>query len=101
MIKVAVIGCGGIARSVHMPALRDLRMQGKIELSAVCDIIPERAEAIAKEYRAACVYTNYRQLISENKPLWCCTMKSTTEEPETVEKQAKRYNTRYNIREQL
>ena len=44
MYKVCVIGCGGIAQ-VHGPALCAL---GNVQLTACCDIVPERAQAYAE-----------------------------------------------------
>lgn len=38
MIKVAMIGFGGIAQSVHFPAYSQLEKEGKAKLVAICDI---------------------------------------------------------------
>ena len=43
-LKVGVIGAGGIARNVHLPSLGDM---DDIELVAICDLIRERAAAMA------------------------------------------------------
>jgi len=43
--RIGIIGCGGMARS-H--ASRFSMILDKIEVSAVCDLIPERAEAVAE-----------------------------------------------------
>lgn len=42
MIKVAMIGFGGIAQGAHAPAYAQLEKQGKAKLVAACDICPER-----------------------------------------------------------
>ena len=42
-IKIAVIGCGTIANSAHIPSYMEIR--DKAEIKYFCDIIPERAEA--------------------------------------------------------
>ncbi len=42
MIKVALLGYGGIAQAAHMPAYRELEKEGKLQLVAVCDIDPTR-----------------------------------------------------------
>ncbi len=39
-VKVAVVGAGGIARSVHLPSLSEME---DVQLVAICDLIPERA----------------------------------------------------------
>ena len=41
-LKVAVIGCGGIANQKHLPALS--AQKDLCELVAFCDIIEERAK---------------------------------------------------------
>jgi predicted dehydrogenase len=63
-IKAAIIGCGGIANGKHMPSLKQIP---EVELTAFCDLVPERAAKAAKEYGAkgAKTYTDYRQLLED------------------------------------
>ena len=63
MIKIGIIGCGGIANGKHLPALR--KLQNLCDLTAFCDIIPERAEKARAEYGSpdAKIYTDYRELL--------------------------------------
>jgi predicted dehydrogenase len=42
MLRVALIGFGGIAQSSHLPAYRNLQERGKVKLVAACDIDPKR-----------------------------------------------------------
>lgn len=65
-LKVAIIGCGGIANNKHLPALVKLE---EVELVAFCDIVEERAEKAAKEFGTAeaKVYTDFRKLLSESE----------------------------------
>lgn len=60
MTKVGIIGCGGIAQ-VHGWVLQG--MNG-IELTAVCDVERDRAEALAKRYGAGTtkMYTDWHML---------------------------------------
>ena len=44
-LRVGIIGCGGIANSKHMSALKKIE---EVEMVAFCDIIIERAEKAAK-----------------------------------------------------
>ncbi len=62
LIKVGIIGCGGIANNKHMPALKTVK---DCEMVAFCDIVPERAEKAAKDYgtQDAKVFTDYRDLL--------------------------------------
>ena len=64
IIKIGIIGCGGIANGKHMPALAKL---ADCEMTAFCDIIPERAEKAAKKFGTpdAKAYTDYRELLKD------------------------------------
>ena len=42
LVRVGIIGCGGIANGKHMPSLKKLK---NVEMVAFCDIIPERADS--------------------------------------------------------
>jgi virulence factor len=61
-LKVAVIGTGGIARNVHLPSLNDMK---GIELVALCDVVRERAAALAEQYGVPRVYTLYREMLAQ------------------------------------
>ncbi|MBP2079434.1 Gfo/Idh/MocA family protein [Oceanobacillus polygoni] len=58
-LKVAVIGCGSIARQRH---LIEYDANPNVEITAVCDIVEERAEEMAQTYGAK-AYTDYKQLL--------------------------------------
>ena len=45
-VRIAIVGCGGIANQKHMPSLK--KFPDRAEMVAFCDIIPERAEKAAK-----------------------------------------------------
>lgn len=64
-LRVAIVGCGGIANQKHMPSLKT--QADKAEMVAFCDIIPERAEKAAKEYGAegAKVYKDYKEMLAD------------------------------------
>ena len=61
MIRVGIVGCGGIAQ-VHAWVLDRLE---DCKLTAVCDIIPEKAKAMADKYGvpAERVYTSYEEML--------------------------------------
>ena len=63
-MRVAIIGCGGIAVGKHMPALKQL---DNVEMVAFCDVKEERAIKAAKEYGTpdAKVYTDYKELLKD------------------------------------
>jgi len=59
-IKVGLVGCGGIAKGIHIPAYQKIE---NAEVVATCDILKDRAESAAKTLGAADVFTDYRKLI--------------------------------------
>jgi len=63
-LRVAIIGCGGIANGKHMPSLSKIEA---VEMVAFCDLVKERAEKAAKEYGTpdAKVYTDYKELLKD------------------------------------
>ena len=65
MIRVGIIGCGGIANQKHLPGMA--QQTEFVDLAAFCDLIPERAEKAAKEYGTpdAKVYTDYHDLLAD------------------------------------
>ena len=64
-LKVGIIGCGGIANSKHLPALKS--QNKKAEIVAFCDIVEDRAVLAAKEYGTenAKVYKDYKKLLED------------------------------------
>jgi len=64
MVRIGIIGCGGIANGKHMPSLKKVR---GAEMVAFCDIIVEKAEAAAKQYGTpeAKVYADYKKLLED------------------------------------
>lgn len=63
-LKIAIIGCGGIANNKHLPSLSK---QKAAELVAFCDIIEERAQEAAEKYgvEGAKVYSDYKKLLAD------------------------------------
>ena len=64
MVKIGIIGCGGIANGKHMPSIKAVNMS---DMVAFCDLIEERAVKAAKEYGVpgAKVYTDYKELLAD------------------------------------
>jgi len=63
-VGIGIIGCGGIANT-HAAAVVRLARLKEAELMAVCDTVPERAEAFARQYGATSVYTDSRELLRD------------------------------------
>ncbi len=63
-LRVAIIGCGGIAGGKHMPSLKEIP---EVEMVAFCDIIEEKAVKAAGKYgvSGAKVCTDYREIAND------------------------------------
>lgn len=64
IVKIGIIGCGGIANGKHMPSLKQIE---NVQMVAFCDIIEEKAQKAAAEYGVpgAKVYTDYKELLKD------------------------------------
>ena len=61
-IKVAVIGCGAIARAQHIPAYARNPLA---QIKYLVDIIPERATEMAQKYGAMQTAADYRDILAD------------------------------------
>ena len=61
-INVAVIGCGTIARTAHVPAYTN---NSEVEIKWFCDLIPERAKEMADKYGRGQVTTDYHDILKD------------------------------------
>lgn len=66
MLKVAIVGCGLIAVKKHIPAL--LRLKGKIEIAAVCDLNEDIAKKVADKFNLKKAYTNFSDMLIKERP---------------------------------
>lgn len=62
-LKVAVVGCGSIAKYRHLPEYGGME---QVEIVAVCDINEERAQELAAIYGAK-VYTDYKEMLESEQ----------------------------------
>ncbi|MBN1488649.1 MAG: Gfo/Idh/MocA family oxidoreductase [Phycisphaerae bacterium] len=60
MYRVAIIGCGAVAESGHLPALM---RHSQFHAVALCDTRLERAKRLAGQAGAAATYTDWRALL--------------------------------------
>ncbi len=63
-LRVAFIGCGGIATRQHAPAYQKLP---QVEVVAACDVVPEKAQAFAQVFGCR-PYTNYHEMLAQERP---------------------------------
>ena len=62
MIKVAIIGCGMIANTEHIPSYLNCP---DVKIKYFCDIIPEKAQAAVKKYGCGIAITDYREILDD------------------------------------
>lgn len=61
-IKIAIIGCGGIARNAHIKQYQ--KLPHDFEIVAVCDVIEEKAEKFANDFGIPKFYTDYKDVLN-------------------------------------
>ena len=61
-MKIAVIGCGSIANSAHIPSYMN---NPEAEIKYFCDIIPERAEAAVEKYGCGTAIVDYHDALND------------------------------------
>ncbi len=64
-VRVAMIGAGRMANSVHYPSLASF---DDVEIAAICDLNPVVLNATADKYGVERRYTDYRRMIEEVAP---------------------------------
>jgi predicted dehydrogenase len=62
-LKIGIIGCGGIAQSVHIPGYQS--MPELCEVVAACDANPTVAEEAAQKFGIGKTYTDHRELLAD------------------------------------
>ena len=65
-LKVAVIGCGEVARMRHLPGF--LRLKKDVSISAVCDVDRSIANIVAEKFGIPHAYSDFRELLALDKP---------------------------------
>jgi predicted dehydrogenase len=61
-IRVGIIGAGKIAERLHIPQYKELE---NVEIVAICDILKDKADALAKQFGIPAVYTDYKEMIAK------------------------------------
>ena len=64
-IKIAVIGAGGMANSVHYPSLHSIE---DVEIVGISDLAKNRMEETAKKYNVERTFTDYKEMIEKTSP---------------------------------
>ncbi len=68
-MKICLIGCGGIAGTMHAPALKKYQQTHPVlQLAACCDTREEQALAMKEKFGFARHATDYRKMLQEERP---------------------------------
>ncbi len=62
-VRLGVIGCGGIVSGAHIVGIKTEMEAGRLEVTATCDIIRERAENAAKIWGATHVTEDWTTMV--------------------------------------
>jgi len=69
ILKIAVIGCGGIANGVHMPSILKYKNEyGNLQIVACADIDGEKAKIFAEKYNIERYFLDYNEMLNTAKP---------------------------------
>ena len=66
-LRVAIVGCGGVARGQHAPAYEKLAARGVAQVVAACDVDAERAQAMAERFGGR-PYADVAALLAAERP---------------------------------
>jgi predicted dehydrogenase len=66
-LRVGLIGAGAIAEQKHLPYWRELEAEGRVEIAAICDVIPERAASEAAKCAGADAYTDHKKMLRDQR----------------------------------
>ncbi|PAV31189.1 oxidoreductase [Virgibacillus profundi] len=61
VIRVGIIGAGGIARDVHIPNY--LKQGSKVKVTAIADIVRGNAENLSDQFNIPHVFTDYQEML--------------------------------------
>src|SRR5215210_2131041 len=65
VIRFGILGAGDVAQHTYIPGVARQSAEGKLELVALCDQLPGRAETLAAQYGIPRHYTSYEQMLAE------------------------------------
>ncbi|QDP41650.1 Gfo/Idh/MocA family oxidoreductase [Radiobacillus deserti] len=71
MLRIGVIGVGGIAQARHLPTFAN--MKDRVKIQAVSDINSELAQKVATEYDVPVVVQNYEDMFDQVDAVTICT----------------------------
>ena len=63
-LRIGIIGCGGLARGAHIPALLGMKDSDQVEIVSVCDVYQKHLDA-GVQLTQAKPFTDYRALLDQ------------------------------------
>jgi len=64
-VRVALIGAGVMANSVHYPSLVEME---DVEILGLCDLIPEKLKVTAEKFKISQTFTDYKEMLAKTSP---------------------------------
>ncbi len=64
-VKIGIVGCGAVAMMDYFPALESDYVADRVELVAVCDVVPGRAKSIAERFHAPESWVSYEEMLAK------------------------------------
>ena len=64
-IRLALIGAGGMANSVHYPSLLEFP---DVEMAGISDLMEEKLKATADKFHIEKTFTDYKKMLDEIEP---------------------------------
>ncbi len=64
-IRLALIGAGNMANSVHYPSLAEFP---DVEMAGICDLVEEKLKATAEKFHIERTFTDYKEMLDEIQP---------------------------------
>ncbi len=60
-VRIGVVGCGGVAQIIHLPALARLK---EVEIKAICDIDIRKASIVANRFEVAHIFDDIEEMFA-------------------------------------
>ncbi|HEU5089246.1 MAG TPA: Gfo/Idh/MocA family oxidoreductase, partial [Roseiflexaceae bacterium] len=64
IVRMGVVGAGAIAQRGILPHLSQNDVQDRVQLAAICDPVPGRAEAAAEKYGVTRHFLTFEELLA-------------------------------------
>jgi len=64
-VRVALVGAGNMANSVHYPSLAKM---DDVEMVGLCDLMPEKLAETAEKFKIEKTFSDYKKMLEETSP---------------------------------